>query len=65
LAPIAVPTPERTPPAMLLRRTTAVDAPGVATRGTVIAANAQTLTARRDHSERLLPLGPLPRWHRS
>jgi hypothetical protein len=27
-----------------LRRTTAVDAPGVATRGTVIAANAHTLT---------------------
>src|SRR5215204_1235136 len=41
---MAVATPERTPPAMLLRSTTAVDAPGVATSGTVIAVNAQTLT---------------------
>jgi hypothetical protein len=37
---MAVATPDRTPPPMLFRSTTAVDAPGVATRGTVIAANA-------------------------
>ena len=43
-APIAVATPDRTPPARLLRRTTAVEAPGVATSGTVIAAKAQTFS---------------------
>ena len=32
----------RIPPAMLLRSTTAVDAPGVATSGTVSAVNAHT-----------------------
>jgi len=41
---MAVTTPDRTPPETLLRKTTAVETPGVATNGTATAANAQTFT---------------------
>src|SRR4249919_497302 len=44
LAPAAAATPDRNPPARLFLRTTAVDAPGVATSGTVIAAKPQTFS---------------------
>src|SRR3954469_25221071 len=43
-APIAVARPARTPPARLLRRTTAVEAPGVATIGRATAVNAHALS---------------------
>ena len=37
--PTAVTTPARVPPSTLLRRTTAVEAPGISTSGTVTARN--------------------------
>jgi hypothetical protein len=63
LAPIAVATPVRTPPPMLLRSTTAVDGPGVATSGNVIAANAHKFedTARSYPPHSAHPIPP-PEW---